>query len=64
MKRVTHTALGALLLTGAAAAQEASQFEVWHPRRPANEADYVVAKWGPRALPSPGYAFRAAKVLP
>ncbi|MBL8755919.1 MAG: amidohydrolase family protein [Planctomycetes bacterium] len=39
-------------------------FEVWHPRRPKNEKDYQVAKWGPRGLPSPGYAFRAAKVLP
>ena len=40
------------------------KFEVWHPRRPATEKDYQVAKWGPRGLPSPGYAFRAAKVLP
>lgn len=40
------------------------KFETWHPRRPATEADYQVAKWGPRGLPSPGYAFRAAKVLP
>lgn len=40
------------------------KFEVWHPRRPATEADHQVAKWGPRGLPSPGYAFRAAKVLP
>ena len=40
------------------------QFELWHPRRPATEKDYQVAKWGPRGLPSPGYAFRAAKVLP
>ncbi len=40
------------------------QFETWHPNRPAKEADYQVAKWGPRDLPSPGYAFRAAKVLP
>jgi imidazolonepropionase-like amidohydrolase len=40
------------------------KFEVWRPRRPATEKDYQVAKWGPRGLPSPGYAFRAAKVLP
>ena len=40
------------------------QFELWHPRRPATEKEYQVAKWGPRGLPSPGYAFRAAKVLP
>ncbi len=39
-------------------------FELWHPRRPTAEKDYQVAKWGPRGLPSPGYAFRAAKVLP
>ena len=42
----------------------APKFEVWRPRRPATEKDYQVAKWGPRGLPSPGYAFRAAKVLP
>lgn len=40
------------------------QFEAWHPYRPAGEADYKVARWGPRHLPSPGYAFRAAKVVP
>ncbi|MFO0276102.1 MAG: amidohydrolase family protein [Planctomycetota bacterium] len=39
-------------------------FETWRPRRPKDEKDYKVAKWGPRGLPSPGYAFRAAKVLP
>ena len=39
-------------------------FEIWRPRRPTSEKDYQVAKWGPRGLPSPGYAFRAAKVLP
>ncbi len=40
------------------------KFEIWRPRRPATEKDYQVARWGPRGLPSPGYAFRAAKVLP
>jgi imidazolonepropionase-like amidohydrolase len=56
---------------GAAVAQPApatipppAPFTVWHPNRPATEADYEVAKWGPRGLPSPGYAFRATKVLP
>ena len=39
-------------------------FQIWHPRRPAKEEDYQVARWGPRGLPSPGYAFRAAKVIP
>lgn len=48
----------------AAAPQAPPKFELWHPRRPATEKDYQVAKWGPRGLPSPGYAFRAAKVLP
>ncbi|MBX3465068.1 MAG: amidohydrolase family protein [Planctomycetes bacterium] len=48
----------------AAPAAAAPSFEVWHPRRPASEADHQVAKWGPRGLPSPGYAFRAARVLP
>lgn len=44
--------------------QQQPQFEVWYPRRPKAEQDYQVARWGPRGLPSPGYAFRAAKVLP
>lgn len=39
-------------------------FQIWHPRRPTKEEDYQVARWGPRGLPSPGYAFRAAKVIP
>lgn len=39
-------------------------FRIWYPRRPTTEQDYQVAKWGPRGLPSPGYAFRAQKVLP
>ncbi|MFM1872735.1 MAG: hypothetical protein RL398_2157, partial [Planctomycetota bacterium] len=47
-----------------AAKQEAPKFEVWHPRRPATEQEHQVAKWGPRGLPSPGYAFRSARVLP
>ncbi|MBL9076758.1 MAG: amidohydrolase family protein [Planctomycetes bacterium] len=59
--------LFALVLAAAAAAQEPAEpprFEVWHPRRPATEAEHQVAKWGPRGLPSPGYVFRAARVLP
>lgn len=48
----------------APAKQEPKPFQTWHPRRPKEEKDYVVAKWGPRGLPSPGYAFYAAKILP
>lgn len=48
----------------AATAAKAPTFEVWNPRRPATEALHQVAKWGPRGLPSPAYAFRAATVLP
>ena len=48
----------------AAPAKAPAKFEVWHPRRPAREQDHQVARWGPRGLPSPGYAFRAAKVIP
>lgn len=44
--------------------QEPKPFQTWHPRRPKEEKDHVVAKWGPRGLPSPGYAFYAAKILP
>ena len=48
----------------AAAEQAPKPFELWYPRRPAEEKDYVVAKWGQRGVPSPGYAFYAAKILP
>ena len=51
----------------AAAAAErppAPQFKMWHPRTPKDEASHKVAKWGPRGLPSPGYAFFAQKILP
>lgn len=56
-----------LLLLGLAAqavAQAAEPFQIWHPRRPADEASHQVAKWGPRGKTSPAYAFRAARVLP
>tara|TARA_R110002072_G_scaffold4174_1_gene29362 strand:- start:60636 stop:62090 length:1455 start_codon:yes stop_codon:yes gene_type:complete len=42
----------------------APAFKMWNPRRPKDEASHVVAKWGPRGLPSPGYAFFAQKILP
>lgn len=32
--------------------------------RPATEEDCEVAQWGPRGMPSPKLAFRAAKILP
>ena len=50
--------------TVAAPQPEPPPFEIWHPRTPKTEAEHQVAKWGPRGLPSPGYAFFAAKVLP
>jgi imidazolonepropionase-like amidohydrolase len=65
----TLLALAVAVLGAAATAQAPKNepkptLEVWHPRRPATEADYQVAKWGPRGLPSPGYAFKARKVVP
>ncbi|MFK7741113.1 MAG: amidohydrolase family protein [Planctomycetota bacterium] len=49
----------------AAAEREAPPaFQTWYPRRPKEEKDYKVAQWGPRGLPSPGYAFFARKILP
>lgn len=32
--------------------------------RPEREEDYTVARWGPKTLPSPALAFKAAKILP
>ena len=55
---------GAPAAPAAAVPARPPQFEIWRPRKPATEAAHKVAKWGPRGLPSPGYAFRAAKVLP
>jgi imidazolonepropionase-like amidohydrolase len=56
----------ALLAAPAFAQVEAGRpsMQVYYGNRPKQEADYQVARWGPRGLPSPGYAFRAAKVLP
>lgn len=42
----------------------APAFQMWNPRTPKSEAEHKVAKWGPRNLPSPGYAFFANKILP
>ena len=66
MNALRHAASAAALLACLSGQEKANpaKFEVWHPRRPAAEKDYQVARWGPRGLPSPGYAFRAAKVLP
>ncbi|MBK8096311.1 MAG: amidohydrolase family protein [Planctomycetes bacterium] len=59
-------ALASIIATIAAAQEPAppKPFEVWRPNRPKTEAEHRIAKWGPRGLPSPGYAFVAAKVLP
>ena len=60
------TALTVLALAATLAAQDAQPkrgFEVFRGNRPAKESEYQVAKWGPRGLPSPAYAFFARKVL-
>lgn len=65
-------ALFTALLCGAAAfaqdpvtaQQDDLSLNVWRPHRPATEQEHKVAKWGPRGLPSPGYVFRASKVVP
>ncbi|GAB4156520.1 MAG: amidohydrolase [Planctomycetota bacterium] len=56
----------AVLATAAMLAGQKPQlsFETWHPNCPSREEDYEVAKWGPRGLLSPAYAFVASKVLP
>lgn len=68
----------ALLLAASVAAQEpaapqpqpqpqpaaAAPFQPYFGNRPVKEADYKVAVWGPRGLPSPAYAFRAARAIP
>jgi imidazolonepropionase-like amidohydrolase len=63
-------ALAALLCASTLTAQAAEagsgerSMQIFYGNRPAREADYQVARWGPRGRPSPGYAFRADKVLP
>lgn len=49
---------------GAIKKDSGNSLDVWRPNRPATEGEHQVAKWGPRGLPSKGYVFRAAKVLP
>jgi imidazolonepropionase-like amidohydrolase len=64
MKRMP---LALLLLVALAAAPAAQQQErsmnVWFGNRPSTAAEYQVAKWGPDTIPSPAYAFRAAKIV-
>ena len=70
----TTTLLAAAMLAATAAAQDKQapatkqpsplSLTPWHPKRPTKEEDYQVARWGPRGLPSPGYVFRAKKILP
>jgi imidazolonepropionase-like amidohydrolase len=45
----------------AAATGEDLSIDIFFGNRP---SEYKVAKWGPEKLPSPGYAFRARKILP
>lgn len=54
-------ALLSLALCGATNAQaDAPSIDIFYGDRP---AEYKVAKWGPETVPSPAYAFRAAKIL-
>lgn len=43
--------------------QDALSMKIHFGNRPRDEKDCKVAKWGPRGLPSPAYAFRAAKIV-
>jgi imidazolonepropionase-like amidohydrolase len=60
------------LFAGGLGAQQAArslpppspEFKVYYGRRPAQETDYKVARWGPRGLPSPALALRAARAIP
>ncbi len=63
--RRTAILLGVLVphLAGLLGAQEPLSMQIWYGNRPKTEAAHKVAKWGPRGLPSPALAFRAAKLV-
>ncbi len=46
------------------ASHAALSMQVYYGNRPRTEAAHKVATWGPLKVPSPAYAFRAARVLP
>lgn len=55
------------LLLGSLAAQDAApkpSMQIYFGNRPKTEAAHKVARWGPLTVPSPAYAFKAARVLP
>ena len=54
-------ALAVGALTAGTNAQEELSMDIYFGRQP---KDYKVAKWGPESVPSPAYAFTAAKILP
>lgn len=64
--------LGALLAVAAPGQHElaptaehaALSMQIFYGNRPRTEAEHKVAIWGPLKVPSPAYAFRAARVLP
>lgn len=58
-----RTGLLAGLLLAATTAAQAPSMQIFFGNRPKEEKEYKVARWGPRGLPSPGYAFLAAKVV-
>lgn len=49
--------------TVAAQSPQPRSIDIYFGKRPKTEADYKVAEWGPDHLPSPAYAFRAAKIV-
>ncbi len=50
--------------TPAAAPVEPPPFQIYQGNRPRDPKDFRVAKFGPDKIPSPAYAFRAARALP
>ncbi len=62
-KSPAGAALAILLLALSMPAQDAASVEIWYGNRPETEADYKIAKWGPKTVPSQSYAWRATKVL-
>ncbi len=67
MRQPTHAlgsplvALSGLLISMSLPAQEGMSMEIFYGNRP---TEYKVAQWGPEQLPSPLYAFKAAKIMP
>ena len=61
MRMPSAILVSAVMLGAATTGQAPPSMDIYFGNRP---AEYKVAVWGPESVPSPAYAFTAAKILP